>query len=355
MQRTISGLSIGLLALALLLMPQPGARAATQLPVEDLVTLRASSVVEDDVVRLQDLFSGIADPGLAATPVAKAPQPGASLDVGARWLAAVAKAHGLPWQPRSRYERVNLRRSSHDIPAAEIEEVLRQALAERGLAGEVRLALDNPGLRLRLPSTGERSLRITRLTLDGGSGRFLAQVAAPAQGEPVATLSVNGRAKANIFVRAYADEVPREEPPTAEQLALEMTEVPVLTRNAKAGEVIRARDIEWMSVQVNRLTRTTVVDAAGLIGMSPRRTIRAQAMIRSTDLETPVVVAKNSLVTIRLETERMQLSVQGRAMEDGARGDVVRVMNNKSNTVVNAVVIDAGRVVVRPATLAAER
>ena len=330
MQRTISGLSIGLLALALLLMPQPGARAATQLPVEDLVTLRASSVVEDDVVRLQDLFSGIADPGLAATPVAKAPQPGASLDVGARWLAAVAKAHGLPWQPRSRYERVNLRRSSHDIPAAEIEEVLRQALAERGLAGEVRLALDNPGLRLRLPSTGERSLRITRLTLDGGSGRFLAQVAAPAQGEPVATLSVTGR-------------------------ALEMTEVPVLTRNAKAGEVIRARDIEWMSVQVNRLTRTTVVDAAGLIGMSPRRTIRAQAMIRSTDLETPVVVAKNSLVTIRLETERMQLSVQGRAMEDGARGDVVRVMNNKSNTVVNAVVIDAGRVVVRPATLAAER
>ena len=330
MQRTISGLSISLLALALLLMPQPGARAATQLPVEDLVTLRASSVVEDDVVRLQDLFSGIADPGLAATPVAKAPQPGASLDVGARWLAAVAKAHGLPWQPRSRYERVNLRRSSHDIPAAEIEEVLRQALAERGLAGEVRLALDNPGLRLRLPSTGERSLRITRLTLDGGSGRFLAQVAAPAQGEPVATLSVTGR-------------------------ALEMTEVPVLTRNAKAGEVIRARDIEWMSVQVNRLTRTTVVDAAGLIGMSPRRTIRAQAMIRSTDLETPVVVAKNSLVTIRLETERMQLSVQGRAMEDGARGDVVRVMNNKSNTVVNAVVIDAGRVVVRPATLAAER
>ena len=330
MQRTISGLSIGLLALALLLMPQPGARAATQLPVEDLVTLRASSVVEDDVVRLQDLFSGIADPGLAATPVAKAPQPGASLDVGARWLAAVAKAHGLPWQPRSRYERVNLRRSSHDIPAAEIEEVLRQALAERGLAGEVRLALDNPGLRLRLPSTGERSLRITRLTLDAGSGRFLAQVAAPAQGETVATLSVTGR-------------------------ALEMTEVPVLTRNAKAGEVIRARDIEWMSVQVNRLTRTTVVDAAGLIGMSPRRTIRAQAMIRSTDLETPVVVAKNSLVTIRLETERMQLTVQGRAMEDGARGDVVRVMNNKSNTVVNAVVIDAGRVVVRPATLAAER
>ena len=330
MQRTISGLSIGLLALALLLMPQPGARAATQLPVEDLVTLRASSVVEDDVVRLQDLFSGIADPGLAATPVAKAPQPGASLDVGARWLAAVAKAHGLPWQPRSRYERVNLRRSSHDIPAAEIEEVLRQALAERGLAGEVRLALDNPGLRLRLPSTGERSLRITRLTLDAGSGRFLAQVAAPAQGEPVATLSVTGR-------------------------ALEMTEVPVLTRNAKAGEVIRARDIEWMSVQVNRLTRTTVVDAAGLIGMSPRRTIRAQAMIRSTDLETPVVVAKNSLVTIRLETERMQLTVQGRAMEDGAQGDVVRVMNTKSNTVVNAVVIDAGRVVVRPATLAAER
>lgn len=310
--------------LVALLLPQLPARAAAA--VEDLVTLRAASVVEDDVVRLRDLFDGIQDPALAETPVARAPKPGASIDVGARWLAAVALAHDLPWQPRSRYERVNLRRDSHEIQSAEIENALMAALADQGMDGEVRLAIDNPGLRLRLPKQSERSLRVARLTLDPASGRFLANVVAPAQGEPQASLSITGR-------------------------ALEMTEVPVLTRRVNPGEVIRARDIEWMSVQANRLTRTTVVDAATMIGMSPRRPIRAQDMVRSTDLETPVVVTKNTLVTIRLQTTRMQLSAQGRALEDGAEGDVVRVMNTKSNTTVNAIVIDAGTVVVAPAAV----
>ena len=58
--------------------------------------------------------------------------------------------------------------------------------------------------------------------------------------------------------------------------------------------------------------------------------------------KTPIMVAKNSLVTVRLQNERMQLTVQGRALEDGAEGDVVRVMNTSSNTVVSAVVVDSG-------------
>jgi len=333
MRKTTASLALLALLAAALLLPLPQARAETaalDTAGQDLLTLRASSVVEDDVVRLRDLFDGIADPAVAETPVAKAPQPGASVDVGARWLAAVAKAHGLPWQPRSRYERVNLRRDSHDIPSEEIEDALRTALADQGLNGEVRLSFDQPGLRLRLPSEAERSLRVTRLTLDPSSGRFLAHVVAPASGEPKATLSVTGR-------------------------ALEMTEVPVLSRRLSPGEVIRARDIEWMSVQANRLTRTTVVDAASMVGMSPRRSIRAQDLVRSTDLQTPVLVTKNSLVTIRLQTARMQLTSQGRALENGAEGDVVRVMNTKSNTVVNAVVVDASSVIVVPTTVTAER
>src|SRR3546814_18870720 len=83
-----------------------------------------------------------------------------------------------------------------------------------------------------------------------------------------------------------------------------------------------------------------------LIGMTPRRPIRAQQVIRSTELQTPVMVAKNSLVVIRLNTDRMQLTVQGRALEDGAAGDVVRVMNTQSNAAISAVVVDSGAVAV---------
>ncbi len=338
MQRSLNLLTGVLFALGLLLAAAAAPRAETAAKsgaesgaqAADFVTLRAGTVIQDDVVRLADLFDGIADPAVAATPVAKAPHPGASVEVGARWLYAVAKAHGLPWQPRSRYERITLRRDSRDVTAGEIETALRQALADQGLGGDVQLALDNPSLQLRLPSNSSGGVRVMRLNMDGSSGRFLAHLAAPAYGEPLATLSVTGR-------------------------AVELTEVPVLIRNARPGEVIRARDIEWLSVAANRLTRTTVLDTAGLVGMTPRRPIRAQDMIRSTDLQTPVMLTKNSLVTIRLVTDRMQLTVQGRALEDGAEGDIVRVMNTKSNSVVNAVVLDGGTVMVVPATVTARR
>ena len=45
-----------------------GASGTPAVPDGDLVMLRVGAVVEDDIVRLGDLFDGITDPGLAATP-----------------------------------------------------------------------------------------------------------------------------------------------------------------------------------------------------------------------------------------------------------------------------------------------
>ena len=323
MPRSLSAI---LVLLALALAVAPAARADTAELALASVSLNREAVVEERIVRLGDLFAGIAEPGLAETPIAQAPRLGESVDIGARWLMAVAKAHDLNWQPRSRYDRITVRRASSRIGSEEIETALRLALAEQGLEGELTLALDNQRPEMQLPASADRSLLVAALNLDPSSGRFVAHVIAPAQGEAQASLSLTGR-------------------------ALMMTEVPVLGRTLRPGDVIQASDIDWVSLPVKRLGRGMVTEQQSLIGMSPRRPIRAQQPIRVTDIETPVVVAKNSLVTIRLQTERMVLTVKGRALEDGAQGDVVRVMNVKSNSVVNALVIDAGSVVVTsPAT-----
>ncbi|RMD62393.1 MAG: flagella basal body P-ring formation protein FlgA, partial [Alphaproteobacteria bacterium] len=73
------------------------------------------------------------------------------------------------------------------------------------------------------------------------------------------------------------------------------------------------------------------------------------ATVLASDLREPVVVAKNSLVTIRLETPRMVLSAQGRAIEAGGSGDVIRVMNTASNKIIHARVVNAGLVRIEPA------
>jgi hypothetical protein len=76
----MSCLARSLLTLGLLLVPLAAAVAETTPEAEDLITLRASAVVEDDVVRLGDIFEGIGDPGLAGTPIARAPEPGATVE-----------------------------------------------------------------------------------------------------------------------------------------------------------------------------------------------------------------------------------------------------------------------------------
>lgn len=288
------------------------------------VLLKPHVIVDAPVVLLGDLFDGAGDQG--ATAIARAPEPGKRVEVGARWLAAVARAYGLAWQPSSRFERTVVERASQVIDTRRIEAEMIDALARRGAAGRISLLFDQAGMRLDLPSTAEPTLAITAVNYDPSSGRFTALLVAPATGTPLAKATISGR-------------------------AVTMAEIPVLRRRIEPGEVIRAEDIEWSSARADRVGRDIIIDAENLVGMGTRRPIRPGDPISASELRPPVVIAKNSLVTIRLETERMTLTVQGRAMEAGASGDVIRVMNTKSNKIINAAVVDSGTVRVVPVTL----
>ncbi|MGF1608277.1 MAG: flagellar basal body P-ring formation chaperone FlgA [Kiloniellales bacterium] len=302
-----------LLLAALLLLAATAERPA----LAEAVALKSFALVEGDLVRLGDLFDGLGSK--AETAVARAPAPGERVELSSRWLAALARGHGVDWRPASGFERVTLERASHTIDASRIEDVLREGLAARGLQGEADLQLDNPALQLVLPAEVEPSLQISGLAYDSTNGRFTARVVAPAQGATQAQAIVTGR-------------------------AVLMTSLPVLQRQVAPGEVIRAQDIGWVSVRADRMTRNVIADASGLVGKSPRRPIALDQPVRSADLREPITVQKNSLVVIRLETARMILTAQGRALENGAAGAAIRVMNTKSNTVINAVVVDSGTV-----------
>ncbi|MBO6521456.1 MAG: flagellar basal body P-ring formation protein FlgA [Rhodospirillales bacterium] len=75
--------------------------------------------------------------------------------------------------------------------------------------------------------------------------------------------------------------------------------------------------------------------------------IRAGYPIRNNDVTRPVLVEKNSLVTIIHQVPNMILTAQGKAMQDGADGDIVQIKNGRSNQIVEAEVIGPGRVAVK--------
>ncbi|HSK40785.1 MAG TPA: flagellar basal body P-ring formation chaperone FlgA, partial [Arenibaculum sp.] len=209
--------------------------------------------------------------------------------------------------------------------------VLAEAIAARVPEGRVELEVDNRLMEVHLPA-GETPdaapvLVVETLDHDRSHGRFSATVLAR---------TPTGEARFPVSGRALA-----------------VVDLPVLNRTIRSGEVIGDADITWIEQRMTRNADRAVRDAADLVGMSPRRTLPPNAPVHPRDLRQPSLVARGSLVTMVLESRSMTLTAQGRALQDGADGDVVRVVNTMSNRTIEATVAGPGLVAVsRPSTAA---
>jgi flagella basal body P-ring formation protein FlgA len=307
----------GLFAIALTAF-SPAAFAAVQAePDEAAVTLNRNVTVEGEIVTLGDIFSGLGDK--AATAIARAPALGKKVPVGVRWLTAVAQKYALPWRPNSRLDSTVIQRASNVISTQRIKAQVQDALSDEGLQQDATLEFDTPSVQMILPREFDDSIRVTSVSYNSSNGRFSAQISAPAEGMAVTKTTVRGR-------------------------AVRIIEVPVLRHRMDADDVIGHDDISWISHRADRLTRNALLEADAIVGKSLRRPIGPGLVLKAGELKTPEIVTKNGLVTIRVETDRMVLTAQGRALDTGAMGEAIRVLNTKSNTIISAEIIGYGTV-----------
>lgn len=283
--------------------------------------LRPAVTIEDDIIRLGDLWENL-EAAKAETPVANAPQPGKSVTLEARWLAAVAQAYGIDWRPGSAFERVVLDRAGQTVDPRLIESEIRDALAMEGVAGNADIEISNRGaLDLTLPAGQPATVAIRDLSWDARSHRFSAVVEAPA-GAPNA---IRTRVVGRVFATAR---------------------VPVLNRLLNRGDVISARDIDWLEVRDTQMRADVITDPAHLVGQEPRWQVRQGVPVRASDVQRPVLVPRNSLVTLVLKTPYMTLTAQAKAIEDGGQGDVIRVTNLQTKRTIEGKVEGPGTVTV---------
>jgi flagella basal body P-ring formation protein FlgA len=127
---------------------------------------------------------------------------------------------------------------------------------------------------------------------------------------------------------------------------LDLVEVPVLAGRILPGQVIKAQDIAWAAMRADRLAGTALLDPSQIVGKTPRRPLRAGEPLRGNDLEAALTIRKGSLVTMILQSPKMVLTASGRALEDGAEGQLIAVANTKSDRIVQGVVQDANTVTV---------
>ncbi len=284
----------------------------------DAATLRTDTSIDGDTVRLGHLFDDVGDRADAA--IGRAPSPGRKAVYDAAYLARIAQGFQISWQPASNFDRAVITRTSTLIDAERVRDILTPALAARIGADRIDVSLDNRQIEVHLPADQPGGLVVDQLSIDQFNGRFSAMLVGR---DPSAEsrIPVSGRATA-------------------------IAAVPVLTRRIKPGEVIEAADIAWLDMRETRSSTEVIRGQEQLIGLTPRRTITANTPIRPGDVREPQVVMRNSLVTISLQTRSIGLTAQGRALQEGAMGETVRVVNTMSNRTIEATVTGPNQVTV---------
>jgi flagella basal body P-ring formation protein FlgA len=308
------------IAVTLALLAAFGGSAASQdatRKLKELVTVTA------EVVRIGDL---IENPGAAASvAVFRAPDLGHTGTVEVARIAEALKAHEIGELDTRGLSEVVVTRLSRVITGKDVEERVARALAGQYGFGDVRnlaIAFDREMRALHVEATATADLLLARMYVEPRSGRFDVSFEIP--GSAATRLRFTGT-------------------------ATETVEAATLTRPVARGDVIREADVV--------VERRPKIEAAGeaigadeVIGLSAKRALRSGQLLRASDLVKADVIARHEVVSIVYEVPGILLTMRGKALEAGAVGELINVLNVQSNRTIQATVHGPGQVVITATT-----
>jgi len=121
----------------------------------------------------------------------------------------------------------------------------------------------------------------------------------------------------------------------------------VAARPLSRGRLIQADDLKRVERAVSSLTSGYFTDAERLVGMKVKRPIRSGMPVGRHMVEHRKLVRRGERVMIRAESGGVSVRMAGKALTDGAKGDLIEVENLSSKRTVEAVVASPGQVRVR--------
>ncbi len=283
----------------------------------EAIALRSAVDIRRPAIRLGDVFVGV--PEEKDLDIALAPPPGKSVVYPVKVLVRLAEQFGLPWSPESLTDRCVLTRAAILLTSEKIgEKIIEKIKEEKGEeASDLTALFDGRFDGVFLPAEQDASFDLQAFDYDPQTRRFRAELVAASSAQQPIRQKLSGR----VAVRR---------------------EVPVLARRLTSGTVLGAGDIVWETVPQEKMPTDAAVDVTQIVGKELRRDQNEGEMLRLRDLIPPRLVARGSLVTMKVESPLMQITAQGRALQDGAKGEVVRVTNMQSNRTIEGVVESSG-------------
>lgn len=292
----------------------------------DVPTLKSKVVTSNEVVTIGDFFYNAGRH--ASTPIFRSPNPGTIGEIQTTAILAQARRNGMMQMDDMGLKVVTVMRADNLISKTDIEDTIRDAFIDRyklGEMGELNLSYDTPIQDIRTNTTSP-SIDVDNFAYSSQSGRFV--------------ISLNYKNGNNDNFKTF----------TIKGTAFQVVEIPVLSSNIRRGDIVDVNDVHLEKITMNVASNGPPLRLDDVIGKESRRSLRAGNPIRTNDIKEPTLVSRNDLVSIIYEQGSLRLSAQGRALENGARGEVVSVLNAQSKQVVRAKVNNYGQVNVKTAS-----
>lgn len=106
----------------------------------------------------------------------------------------------------------------------------------------------------------------------------------------------------------------------------------IATRTIPARSLITAQDLALLPQN----TPGALTDPAMAIGMESMQALYPNRPITAGDIGPPALVDRNQIIPLRFQIDGLSIATEGRALDRGAVGDLVRVMNLASRQIVTA-------------------
>lgn len=281
--------------------------------------IKAEVAVTSDSIRLGEIIEGLAKDADIA--VFRAPQPGQRGTIRTDRILGAARELGIFEVDAAGLSAITVYRPARTISRGDMENSVAELAKERGIFGDMSVVLDDH-LQPRLVDIHRNeAIKITSFNRDARNGRFEARMALPGSTEIGDSWIVTG---ALVETRDVA--------------------IPVgdLDRNSP----IEAKDLVIVKRPASQINGEIVRKAEDLVGMLPRKIIRAGEFIRQGDITKPTLVEKQATVTMIYSGRGITLSMRGKAQNAGTMGDAVKVQNPQSKKIVEGVVTGANQVTI---------
>ena len=283
----------------------------------DTAILKQNVTVETRLVTLGDLFQNAGS--FANKAVFRAPSLGQSGTIQADRVVDAALQAGLSKITTNNISVVRVERSSELITEADILNKLKAQLRAKGYVdttAKIDVELNTHLADQHAAPGGLSPFEITSLRYDRVSGRFMAG------------LQIFGRADLGT-IRLSGQ-------------AMETVMVPVLSRAVRRGEIISKSDITLTPMPRLKAQVSSAATLEEIIGKATRQSLRSGAIANAAYFTEPDMVKRSDMVTIIFNAGNLNLSIMGKALSDGSKGDVIAVQNSQTNRVIRAEVIGHG-------------